>query len=180
MYWICQGSCRVTKNVPFVTKKTQIGRKTVLMVRECTVDETLAPNESFTPQQLTIHSLEAGSSFPPIPEIVNVAHSQKFYDKTDLSSFFEELNPRDPRTWCNIGVVATSKCTIACIQFKDFITIANQQMISELISSPFVAPFTLKEIQTAYLAKMSWESHKKSVIKDIFKSMVRSLRKPST
>lgn len=77
MYWICAGMCRVVGSIPFMTKRTYMGRKIVSLMRECVENEkagTLSPlkledDEKYTPQQLTIHSLDEGSSFPSIPNL---------------------------------------------------------------------------------------------------------------
>lgn len=172
LHWLVKGSCRVVKTVPFILQKTQIGRKISALLRECTDDEILGPGETSKPHQLTIHSLDEGSFFPPIPNIPGYSPEEYellFNDKSEFVKFFEELKPEDLRTWSQVSVIATSKCTIASIQLKDFMALAPVPLIKEMMQSPSVASFSLQEIQQAYLQKNNWQSHRKSVVNDLYR-----------
>ncbi|KAI8910284.1 hypothetical protein EDD86DRAFT_246666 [Gorgonomyces haynaldii] len=145
LFWIVQGSVRVVGSIPFMTKRTQIGRKIVTQMRECLLDEKPGQDETYTPQLLTLHTIDEGCSFPPMPC----------------------LDENDPMSWCSTSFVADKKCYIASIQFVDFCSIAPPELLLDLLQHPHVAPFNLLQIQQAYLSKVNWESHKKSVLKKI-------------
>jgi hypothetical protein len=165
-YWIIQGSCMVSKRIPFVTQSL-LGHTTLRAFDPAT--------ENFTPLKTsdreekidyitlkTHENLEIGDHFPYIP-LDAVAASQFNIKKEDV--YINRL-----KSGCEYSVVANSaKVITASVNFADFMDIASASVIKAMIDTCKITRFPLKILQEQYLNQRAWDIHKKNTINAIVK-----------
>jgi len=165
-YWIIQGSCIITKRIPFINQ-TVLGHTTLRALDSET--ETFTPIKTSDREEridyitLKTHdNLEIGDHFPYIP--LDARAASEFAIKK------EDVYIHRMKSGCEYSVVAASpKVMTASINFADFMDIASTNVIRAMIDTSKITRFPLKILQEQYLSQRAWDAHKKNTISALVK-----------
>lgn len=162
-FWIIEGSCSVSRDVPFVSK-TLYGKTSFIAYN---------PGDHFTPiknadgeekmvsfELQTQENLEVGDWFPYIP--LPVKSFQREFEKEDIFKY--RLFNNSEYTVTAMGKVSTVR-----IGFDDFMDLAPKATIESLEEMSSLHRFDLRMLQNQYLEQRAWENMKKTVVSGIVK-----------
>lgn len=160
LHWIIKGSVNVTKIVPFISKSNN-GK---VVLKAYVKDQEFVPFKKGNEEEKLLlielgiqDALHPGDWFPYIP-------------LSDIPA--TEKNDTLYRTWLDhqseCKITAAEKVVTASITSVEFLDVCSLEVVRAFIANTYVRRFAVELLQEQYLEQRHWDSHKRSVVGELF------------
>ncbi|EGF81789.1 hypothetical protein BATDEDRAFT_87247 [Batrachochytrium dendrobatidis JAM81] len=177
IYWVISGQCSCHKAVPFIQHRVKISASnTKIQFLPCDpnamtlTQQQLDDGDEIVFNQLSIHDLTSGEHFPDLPFSEEYQWvTTEMFDQHDYAKHLEDQVQSHGFGKTFISVVSSSKVIVASMTCLDYVRLASEKMILDLLRHRMLQTFSISELQKAFIEKRKWEAYKKNLVRDLRK-----------
>ncbi|KAJ3310623.1 Cyclic nucleotide-binding domain-containing protein 2 [Boothiomyces sp. JEL0838] len=164
MQFIIEGSCKVTRLLPFI--KSSFNKA---ILQPCTFEDMHEP--LYTTVKVDTQDLFQGAHYPTIPKLFTDQEvmTESEFTKNLYYDLYNNFDPQNHHIYHKYGIIADENVQIASMRIQDFIHMAPKVLLYRMIMQPSVELYDAKELQLKYLSQVDWNEKKQEILKVFMK-----------
>ncbi|KAJ3253798.1 hypothetical protein HK103_005285 [Boothiomyces macroporosus] len=164
MQFIIEGSCKVTRLLPFI--KSSFNKA---ILQPCTFEDMHEP--LYTTVKVDTQDLFQGAHYPTIPKLFTDQEvmTESEFTKNLYYDLYNNFDPQNHHIYHKYGIIADENVQIASMRIQDFIHMAPKVLLYRMIMQPSVELYDAKELQLKYLSQVDWNEKRQEILKVFMK-----------